>query len=102
MEEQTREKAPAGTAGNGGSSAGRRQDEVAVSINNVDKQIHRGHQSVEAIKRAGGVALADELVQVIEGQLVPLGDAASVVIKGGERFISQPRDSASSHEERRF
>jgi hypothetical protein len=93
----------------GGVSAGKarggsdehRQDEVEIVINNTPRMIHRGHQAVQEIKRVGGIPLADELVQIVDGQLVVLADTAEVVIKGGERFLSQPRDSASSHEEGR-
>jgi hypothetical protein len=86
--------------GNGGADE-HRQDVVEILVNNKPRGIHRGRQSVQEIKAAGGVALADELEQVIDGKLTPLADDASVVIKGGERFVSHPRDSGSSHEEGR-
>ena len=84
-----------------GRSDEHRQDEVEIVINNTPRTIHRGRQDVQEIKRLGGIPLADELVQIVDGQLVVLADTAAVVIKGGERFLSQPRDSASSHEEGR-
>ncbi|HEY0020805.1 MAG TPA: hypothetical protein VGC13_31180 [Longimicrobium sp.] len=84
-----------------GRSDEHRQDEVEIVINNTPRMIHRGHQAEQEIKRVGSVALADELVQIVDGQLVVLADSAAVVIKGGERFLSQPRDSASSHDDGR-
>ncbi|HEX8670746.1 MAG TPA: hypothetical protein VF710_02610 [Longimicrobium sp.] len=99
MGQETREKEPRARPADGGVSGDHRQDQVEVIVNNVPVTIHRGRQTVEEIKRAGGVALADELVQVVDGKLTGLADGDAVVIKGVERFISQPRDSASSHEE---
>jgi hypothetical protein len=81
-----------------GRSGEHRQDQVEITINNTPRVIRRGRQDVQEIKGLGGVPLADELVQIVEGQLVVLADSSAVVIKGGERFLSQPRDSASSHE----
>lgn len=73
-----------------------RQDTVTIMINNVAQTVHRGRQSVSEIKRIGGVPQADVLEQLIDGQLVELDDNGAVTIKGGEQFISHPRDSASS------
>jgi hypothetical protein len=80
-----------------GASGDHRQDVVTVIINGVEKPIHRGRQSVKDIKTLGGVPEADELEQVINGKLTPLADGAAVTIKGGEEFVSHPRDSGSSH-----
>jgi hypothetical protein len=71
-------------------------DEVFITVNGKQVRIHRGRQSVAEIKTAGGVPLADDLEQVIEGRLVPLPDDGSVTIKGDEVFISHPKDSAAS------
>lgn len=70
--------------------------EVKITINNVEKTIHRGHQTVADIKTLGGVPLADDLEQLVDGVLTLLPDGGSVTIKGGEVFISHPKDSASS------
>jgi len=70
--------------------------EVEISINNTIFTIHRGRQTVVAIKQVGGVPLADDLEQVIDGQLTPLADDASVTIKGGEVFLSHIKDCGSS------
>jgi hypothetical protein len=69
---------------------------VTITINSKRKEIHRGHQTVAAIKKLGDVPAADELEQVIQGKLTPLPDDGAVTIKGGEAFISHPRDSGSS------
>lgn len=73
-----------------------RQDTVTITINNEEYSIHRGRQSVSEIKGIGGIPQADVLEQLIDGQLVELDDNGAVTIKGGEQFISHPRDSASS------
>lgn len=70
--------------------------EVHITINGIEKLIHRGHQTVEAIKKLGGVPLADELEQVINKKLVPLPDDGAVTIKGGEVFMSHVRSGGSS------
>jgi len=70
--------------------------DVHISVNGVQKTIHRGHQTVAAIKAAGGVPAADDLEQNIDGQLTLLSDDGGVTIKGGEIFISHPKDSGSS------
>lgn len=69
---------------------------VNITINNVSKPIHRGRATVAEIKALGAVATADELEEVVAGKLTPLLDDGSVTIKGGEVFISHPRDSGSS------
>ena len=69
---------------------------VSIKINGADKQIHRGHQTVAEIKAVGSVPVADELDQVIKGVITPLPDNGAVVLKGGEVFVSHPRDSSSS------
>ncbi len=70
---------------------------VTIKINVTDVQIHRGHREVVEIKTLGGVPLADELSQIIDGQPpVALPDDGAVTIKGGEHFISNPRTGQSS------
>jgi hypothetical protein len=70
--------------------------EVHITINGASKQIHRGRQTVVEIKTVGGVPLADELEQLLDGKLTPLPDDGSVVIKGGETFMSHVRSGGSS------
>lgn len=81
-----------------GGSQERRKDIVQITVNEGEPiDIHRGRQTVAEIKRLGGVPVADVLAQVIDGKLVPLDDNGAVVLKGGEKFMSYPRDSGSSH-----
>lgn len=70
--------------------------DVTITINGVVKTIHRGHETVADIKTVGGVPLADDLEELLEGKLSLLDDGGAVTIKGGEIFISHPKDSASS------
>lgn len=70
--------------------------QVAIFINGVEVVIHRGSQTVASLKEAGNIPAADELDQIVDGNLVPLADDGRVTIKGGERFASQPRRGGSS------
>ena len=80
-----------------GEGPGHGQELVDVTVNNNPVKIHRGRQPVSELKRLGGVPAADELAQVVDGQpLKPLADDGSLVIKGGEEFVSYPKDSSSS------
>ena len=72
------------------------RDIVTITVNTIDRDIHRGRQPVSEIKRVGEVPQADELAQVVDGKLVPLDDNGAVTIKGGEAFVSHPRDSSAS------
>jgi hypothetical protein len=69
---------------------------VEITINGVVKPIHRGRQTVSAIKTLGGVPQADELAEDVGGELKPLKDDGSVTIKGGEVFFSHPGSGGSS------
>jgi hypothetical protein len=69
---------------------------VTIEVDNKPVHIHRGHRTVVEIKIAGGVPLAYDLEQVIDGKLKLLPDDGSVTIKGGEIFISHPKDSQAS------
>jgi len=69
---------------------------VTITVNNVPKSIHRGHQTVVAIKNVGGVPIADDLDQLIDGKLQALPDDGAVTIKGGEVFVSHVKDGGSS------
>jgi len=70
--------------------------DVTVSVDGHVVTIHRGRQTVAAIKKAGNVPATYELEQVIDGKLVPLPDDGALTIKGGETFFSHPKDSSSS------
>ena len=69
---------------------------VEIIVNDESYKIHRGRRSVEEIKVAGNVPLADKLEQVIDGNLVPLNDDDSIVIKGGEEFKSHVPSGGAS------
>lgn len=68
---------------------------VSITIDGKVLTIHRGRQTVLALKELAGVPLVYELAQVDNG-LQPLPDDGAVTIKGDEKFIAYPRDSASS------
>ena len=72
------------------------QNYVNIIVNGDSYPIHRGKRTVAEIKTAGGVSLADKLEQVINGELIPLDDSGSVVIKGGEEFKSHVPSGGAS------
>ena len=69
---------------------------VEIQIDNRTFMIHRGRNEVSEIKAIGNVPAAYELDQVIDGKLTHLPDDSSVTIKGGEKFLSHPRDNCAS------
>lgn len=69
---------------------------VEVTIDDNLRKVHRGRQTVVDLKNLAGVALAYDLDQFIDGKFVPLKDDGAVTIKGGEVFISHPKDGSSS------
>jgi hypothetical protein len=79
-----------------GNSDEHRKDYVKITVNDVQREIHRGRQSVSEIKTVGEVPLNYMLEQLVDGKLTPLDDNGSVVIKGGEVFIGHIKDGASS------
>jgi hypothetical protein len=70
--------------------------EVTITVNGSTYKIHRGHQTVTAIKQVALVPLAHDLEQVVGNALTPLPDDGSVTLKGGEVFVSHPKDAGSS------
>lgn len=69
---------------------------VTITVDTKPYRIHRGRQTVAAIKQVAGVPLAFELERLVDGRLMPLADDASVTIKGGEVFLSHPKDGGAS------
>lgn len=69
---------------------------VTITVDNKPVRIHRGRQSVAEIKALGDVPPAFDLDEVIDGKLVRLPDDGSVIIKGGEVFLSHPKSGHSS------
>ena len=74
------------------------KDFVSITVDGKECQIHRGRQTVSEIKQVGKVPAADELSQIIDGKITPIPDDGSVVIKGGEIFVSNRRSGGSSQE----
>jgi hypothetical protein len=71
-------------------------EHVTITIDTKQYKIHSGVHTVVEIKQVGGVPAAYELEQLIGGKLTPLADNASVTIKGGEVFLSHPKDGGAS------
>lgn len=72
-------------------------EEVTITIGtNTEIQISEGVHTVTELKALGGVPEADDLEEVKNGKLHPLPDGSSVNIKGGEVFVSHPKNSQSS------
>jgi len=69
---------------------------VEITIDGKVFEIHRGNQTVAAIKARGSVPAANQLDQDIHGVLTPLDQNGSVVLKGGEVFVSYPATGSSS------
>jgi hypothetical protein len=77
------------------------KDFVTIFMDGDDAEhshsIHRGHQTVTAIKTACNVPQTDVIELIAEnGKLEPLDDNGSLTIKGGEHFISHKRGGGSS------
>jgi hypothetical protein len=69
---------------------------VEITIDGKPFKIHRGRQAVSVIKTLGGVPAAHQLDQDVNGVLTPIDQNGSVVIKGGEVFVSYPATGSSS------
>jgi hypothetical protein len=72
------------------------KDEVIVTVDGVEKTIHRGSHTVADIKRLTGVSEADKLAILIDNILKPLKDEDRITIKGGEAFRVVPSGGTSS------
>lgn len=69
---------------------------VTITIDDNLRSIHRGRQTVVELKTVGEVPLAYDIDEFVDGKFQPLPDDGSVTIKGGEIFISHPKDGSSS------
>lgn len=70
---------------------------VTIVVNGAEYAIHRGRRTVAEIKSIAQVPAAHELALMRgEQDLERLPDDGSLVIKGGEQFLSYPKDSGSS------
>jgi hypothetical protein len=70
--------------------------EVTITVDTKPYKIHRGHRTVAEIKNIAGVPLAFEMEQLVNGKLTPLPDDGAVTLKGGEIFLSHPKDGGAS------
>jgi hypothetical protein len=69
---------------------------VTITINGKPYELHQKNAPVRELKKLAGIPLADVLVQIVNGQMVPLDDNAVVELHCGDVFVSHPRDNASS------
>ena len=69
---------------------------VEVIVDNHPKKVQAGPYRVSVFKHDVGVPAEKELDQIIKGQIKPLDDNATIIIAGGEKFISHERTGATS------
>lgn len=69
---------------------------VEVVVDHHPKKVHAGPYRVSVFKHEVGVPPEKELDQIIKGVITPLDDNATIVIAGGEKFISHERTGAAS------
>lgn len=70
--------------------------EVGITVDGKQYNIRRGNEKVSTIKSIANVPAAYQLDQDVNGVLTPLDQNGSIVIKGGEVFISFPATGSSS------
>ncbi len=69
---------------------------VSITIDDKEYTVHRGRYTVASLKALAGVAQNYELDEIVNGQIVPLANDASVTIKGDEVFVSNVKIGQSS------
>lgn len=69
---------------------------VHVTVDREKKRVQAGPYRVSVFKHTVGVPPEKELDQIIKGIIKPLDDNATIVIAGGEIFISHERTGAAS------
>jgi uncharacterized protein YabE (DUF348 family) len=69
---------------------------ITITIDGKPYELHQEKATVKELKRLAGIPLADVLDKIVDGQMVPLDDNATVELHCGEVFVSHPRDNASS------
>jgi hypothetical protein len=69
---------------------------VEVIVDNHPRKVQAGPYRVSVFKHDVGVPPEKELDQIIKGQIKPLDDNATIIIAGGEKFISHERTGAAS------
>jgi hypothetical protein len=84
------------TAAHPGHEQPQQGPEVTITIDNNQYAIHRGRQTVAALKALAGVSQSYDLAELEDGRLVSLPDDGAVTIKGGEVFKSNLKVGHSS------
>lgn len=79
-----------------GDNQGQGKEYVTITIDDEPRSIHRGRQTVGELKSVGEVPLAYDVDEIVDGKFQPLPDDGAVTIKGGEIFVSHPKDGSSS------
>jgi hypothetical protein len=69
---------------------------VEVTVDRITKKVQAGPYRVSVFKHDVGVPPEKELDQIINGVITPLNDDATIVIAGGEVFISHERTGRAS------
>lgn len=69
---------------------------VAIEIDKKAVELRPGEYLVTKLKELGKVPADFELDELVHGKLVPRPDKAKIHIKGGEIFVSHPKDAGSS------
>lgn len=93
--EESKQKEPE-TAPEGKEHPEHGKDKVTVTVDGVQKKIHRGSYVVAELKAALDVDPTRVLNEVIDGEFKPLDDTKRITIKGGEVFVSQVPQGGSS------
>jgi hypothetical protein len=69
---------------------------VDVVVDRITRRVLAGPYRVSVFKHDVGVPSAKELDQIIKGVITPLDDNSTIVITGGEVFVSHERTGAFS------
>jgi hypothetical protein len=72
------------------------KEKVEVIVDRRAIKVEAGPYRVSIFKDVVGVPPEKELDQIIKGVITPLDDHATIVIAGGEKFISHERTGATS------
>jgi hypothetical protein len=71
-------------------------DAITITINAKPYELHEHVVQVKGLKKLAGIPLADVLVRILNGQMIPLDDNGVVELHCGDVFVSHPKDNASS------
>ncbi len=82
--------------GSGGSTEVQSDQKVAVVVDQKKHLVRPGAWVVADFKQAVKVDAAKALDQLVDGLLQPLADDATIIVKGGEQFVSHARQGGSS------